>query len=34
MVSIVPRREEAPAHFKVEETEAPRVARLIRNHIL
>lgn len=34
MISVVPRREEAPAHFTVEATEAPRVARLIQNHIL
>ena len=26
MISVVPRREEAPAHFTVEETEAPRAS--------
>lgn len=34
IISVVPCTAEAPAHFTVEEIEAPGVTRLILNHVL
>lgn len=34
VISVVPWKAEAPAHFTVEEIEAPGVTRLVLNHVL